>query len=49
MRRFGFEGVVLVVWKGETPPPPGGGFPLEERLLGMGREGGRILDWEVLV
>jgi len=39
MRRFGFEGVILVVWKGETPPPPGGGFPLEERLLGMGRDG----------
>ena len=39
MRRFGFEGVVLVVWKGETSPPPGGGFPfLEGRLLGMGKD-----------
>lgn len=48
MQRFGFEGVILVVWKGEIPPPPGGGFPLEERLLGWERMG-EILDWEVLV
>ena len=47
MRRFGFEGVILVVWKGET-----------HRLAAVflwrrgfwGWEGmGRILDWEVLV
>ena len=31
MRRFGFEGAVLVVWKGETPLPPDGGPPRTER------------------
>lgn len=61
MRRFGFEGVILVVWKGETPPTAWRRFSSGGEAFGMGKvlvlrrgfwgwEGmGRILDWEVLV